>query len=70
MSKLPARKNVASGGVRGRRGWCTAEVWEEEENYQVVKAFVKSVKVTNDVAERGINMMKTSVGSVRDKAQF
>ena len=46
------------------------EVWEEEENYQVVKAFVKSVKVTNDVAERGINMMKTSVGSVRDKAQF
>ena len=31
MSKLPARKNVASGGVRGRRGWCTAEVWEEEE---------------------------------------
>ena len=31
VSKLPARKNVASGGVRGRRGWCTAEVWEEEE---------------------------------------
>ena len=31
VSTLPARKNVASGGVRGRRGWCTAEVWEEEE---------------------------------------
>ena len=30
--------------------------WEEDESYKVAKDFVRTVKVTNDVAERGVKM--------------
>ena len=32
--------------------------------------FVRSVKVTNNVAERGISMLKSFAGSVKDEIQF
>lgn len=32
------------------------EQWEEEEDFNVAREFVKTVKVTNDVAERGVKM--------------
>ena len=32
--------------------------------------FVHSVKVTNDVAEQGISMLKSFAGSVKDESQF
>ena len=32
------------------------EQWEEDDDYKAAKEFVKTVKVTNDVAERGVKM--------------
>ena len=32
------------------------EQWEEDDDYRAAKEFVKTVKVTNDVAERGVKM--------------
>ena len=32
------------------------EEWEEDDNYKNTKEFVRTVKVTNDVAERGVKM--------------
>ena len=32
------------------------EKWEEEESYKKAKEFVRTVKVTNDVAERGVKL--------------
>ena len=41
-------------------GWLAKDPnnWEEEESFRVAKDFVKTVKVTNDVAERGVKMAK------------
>ena len=32
------------------------EEWEEDDTYRNTKEFVRTVKVTNDVAERGVKM--------------
>ena len=32
--------------------------WQEEESYRLAKEFVTSVKVTNDIAERGVKLAK------------
>ena len=32
------------------------EKWEDEEGFKVAKEFVNTVKVTNDVAERGVKL--------------
>ena len=32
------------------------EQWKEDDDYEAAKEFVKTVKVTNDVAERGVKM--------------
>ena len=34
------------------------ERWQEEESYRLAKEFVTSVKVTNDIAERGVKLAK------------
>jgi hypothetical protein len=41
-------------------GWLAKDPnsWEEEESFRVAQDFVKTVKVTNDVAERGVKMAK------------
>lgn len=39
--------------------WLTnpADTWEDNDNYKFAQKFVRSVKVTNDVAERGVKLM-------------
>ena len=34
------------------------EKWEEHEDFKAAREFVKTIKVTNDVAERGVKMAK------------
>ena len=46
------------------------EEWVGDESDQRFKAVVASIKTTNDVAERGIGMLKDSADSVRKPAQF
>ena len=47
--------------------------WEEEETYVMAKEFVTTVKVTNDIAERGVKLAKdyatllTKDDSIRDE---
>ena len=41
-----------------------------DEDYQWLKAYVASVETTNDVADRGIGMLKDFASSVREPAQF
>ena len=49
------------------------EKWEQEESYKKAKQFVKTVKVTNDVAERGVKLaadyatILTKDEEIRDK---
>ena len=52
--------------------WLTTppETWSECKDFCALDMFVHSVKVTNDVAERGISMLKSFAGSVEDKSQF
>ena len=39
--------------------WFTtsADTWEDNDSYRNAQKFVRSVKVTNDVAERGVKLM-------------
>ena len=48
----------------------TPETWSECVDFCALNMFVHSVKVTNDVAERGISMLKSFAGSVKDESQF
>ena len=52
--------------------WLTTppETWSECEDFCALNMFMHSVKVTNDVAERGISMLKSFTGSVKDESQF
>ena len=52
--------------------WLTTppEKWSECEDFCALNMFVHSVKVTNDVAERGICMLKSFAGSVKDESHF
>ena len=52
--------------------WLTTapEKWSECVDFCDLNMFVHSVKVTNDVAERGINMLKSFAESVKDESQF
>ena len=52
--------------------WLTTppETWSECEDFCALDMFVHSVKVTNDVAERGISMLKSFAGSVKDESKF
>ena len=42
-----------------KRDWLTtlADTWENNGSYRKIQKFVRSVKVTNDVAERGVKLM-------------
>ena len=54
-------------------GWLTlpAEVWKEDEEFLKLKQFATCLKVTNDVAERGIMLMQDFIGSVtKDEQQL
>ena len=44
--------------------------WEEDGDYRKFETFVREVKVTNDMAERGIGMLKEFAGMVREESQF
>ena len=46
------------------------EEWVGDESDQRFKAVVASIKTTNDVAERGIGMLKDSADSVGKLAQL
>ena len=46
------------------------EEWERHESYLQCKAFVNSVKVVNDTAERGIAMLKSFAQCVKGQQQF
>ena len=53
--------------------WLTspAEEWEKDEEFIKLKEFSRSLKVTNDVAERGIKLMSDFIGSVtKDEQQL
>ena len=52
--------------------WLTTapETWSECVDFCALNMSVHSVKVTNDVAERGISMLKSFTGSVKDESQF
>jgi hypothetical protein len=34
------------------------EKWQEEESFRLAREFVTTVKVTNDIAERGVKLAK------------
>ena len=40
--------------------WLTMDPvkWEEEDSYMIAQDFVKTVKVTNDIAERGVKLAR------------
>ena len=44
--------------------------WSSNKDYRILEGFVRPAKVTNDVAERGLGMLKTFVGAVKDEHQF
>ena len=46
------------------------EEWERHESYLQCKAFVNSVKVVNDTAERGIATLKSFAQCVKGQQQF
>ncbi|KAG7156415.1 hypothetical protein Hamer_G006168 [Homarus americanus] len=47
------------------------EDWEKNEEFMKLKDFSRSLKVTNDVAERGIKLMQDFIGSVtKDEQQL
>lgn len=53
--------------------WLTspAERWEEDEEFAKLREFTRSLKVTNDVAERGVKLMQDFIGSVtKDEQQL
>ena len=43
--------------------------WEQNEEFMKLANFTKSLKVTNDVAERGIKLMNDFIGSVTKNEQ-
>lgn len=44
--------------------------WNQDAGYNIMKGFVETVKVTNDVAERGIALLKDFAGKTKTEPQF
>ena len=43
--KCSQTEDILSAAVRGWRGWCTAEVWEEEEEEEEVEDFSSELEL-------------------------